>query len=558
MNDDQNMPEPAAELQSATSGNYRLFENDLKDKHLLLSLPVAIYTCNNEGLIESYNDAAVTLWGRTPEIGKDHWCGSCSLFRPDGSVLPIDEYPVAIALTEREKITGTEIILERPDGEQRNVLSHPEPIFDDAGNISGVVTTLIDITVQKRMDSVLSATIEMKVRERIETLNRKTTDLLAREERYLKMIDEVQDYAILMLDKNGIIVNWNKGVQKIKGYSAHEIVGKKFSMFYREEDKLDGLPERLLNEAKEQGHALHEGWRVRKDGTHFWGSIAITALHDSENEVIGYTKVTRDLTDRKQYEEDLSLQAAELAKKNKKLEHSNSSLEQFAYVSSHDLQEPLRKIQTFSNIVLTRMHEPGFDAHEYLTKINASANRMSLLINELLNFSRFSNTDILREKTDLNWILDLVLNDFELLIKQKNAVIRRSPLPIIEAIPIQMNQLFYNMISNSLKFCSDTPLIDITARELPAEAVPALPILKPEKPYLHLNFTDNGIGFDQTNASRIFTIFQRLHDTQKYSGTGLGLAICKKITENHGGHISASSEAGKGASFDIYLPITEH
>jgi PAS domain S-box-containing protein len=690
MNDEQNIPEQPTEPISDNTEQRPLLENEVKHKQLLLSLPVAVYTCDNKGRLELYNDAAVELWGRKPEAGKDLWCGSWKIFRTDGSVLPLDECPMAIALKEGRKVTGTEIIIERPDGERRNILPHPEPIFDVEGNIIGAVNTLIDITAQRQTGFASEDKLEKMVMERTAALNKKTVDLTESEQRYHRMIDEVQDYAILMLDEKGTVVNWNKGVQKIKGYSTEEIVGKNFSVFYREEDRKSGLPEKLLKEARDNGRALHEGWRVRKDGTIFWGSVTITALHNDANDVIGYTKVTRDLTERKSAEEHLSSQAAELFRKNvelksqkefvevilnssvdliavfdkelryvslnkqaidiykrddlvgkkikdvfpktvetgmyddllkalkgemiqnvsyrstildryfenyyiplkndhkevygvlaiahdnsvlleaaekvkvanaeleqknKELERSNDSLEQFAYVSSHDLQEPLRKIQTFSDLILTRINDPGFDSNQYLHKINISANRMSLLINDLLNFSRLNKSDELREKVNLDLVMDYIINDFELLIKQKDAVIRRSPLPTITAIPIQMNQLFYNLISNALKFSDEKPEIDITAEILLPEAVLALPQLDKEKNYLHLNIRDNGIGFEQTYATQIFTIFQRLNSPQKYSGTGIGLAICKKIVDNHGGYITASSEKGNGAAFDIYLPV---
>ncbi|MES2725556.1 MAG: PAS domain S-box protein [Bacteroidota bacterium] len=690
MNQEQKKPrhikEPASDILSGSL----LQRSEIKHKHLLSSLPIAVYTCNRDGMIDMYNDAAVELWGRKPEIGKDYWCGSWKIFRPDGSSMPTDECPMAIALKEGKKVSGVEIIIERPDGDRRFVVPHPEPIFDNEGNVTGAVNTLIDITTQKQLGIALEDKLEKRVTERTTALKKKTVDLVESEERYHKMIDEVQDYAILMLDQTGVIINWNKGVQKIKGYTANEIVGKNFSIFYKEEDQISGLPNRLLKEARENGRALHEGWRVRKDGTFFWGSITITALHNNENEVIGYTKVTRDLTERKNAEEHLNAQAAELfrknaelksqkefvevilnssvdiiavfdkelryvslnkqamdvykrndlvgkkvndafpqviesgmyadllkalegetiqnfsyqskvlnkyfenyyiplkndfqeiygvlaighdnstileaaekvkianaelEKKNKELERSNDSLEQFAYVSSHDLQEPLRKIQTFSDLIMTRINEPGFKPDEYLTKINASANRMSLLINDLLNFSRLSKADDLHEKVDLEEVLDQITDDFELLIKQKNAVIKKSALPIIEAIPIQMNQLFYNMISNALKFSEKDPVISISGKIIDGELISAIPQLDASKSYLHLNFKDNGIGFDQAFASQIFTIFQRLNNYQKYNGNGIGLAICKKIVDNHGGYITALSKINSGTSFDIYLPV---
>jgi PAS domain S-box-containing protein len=164
------------------------------------------------------------------------------------------------------------------------------------------------------------------------------------EERYHRMIAEVQDYAIILLNSEGVIENWNIGAEKIKGYTAQEIVGRKFEIFYPAEDRADGLPGKLLSTARETGRAVHEGWRVRKDGSKFWGNIIITALHGKDGEIIGFSKVTRDLTERKIAEDKLAAYAAEL-------EIQNAELEQFAYVASHDLQEPLRKIQTFSELI---------------------------------------------------------------------------------------------------------------------------------------------------------------------------------------------------------------
>jgi PAS domain S-box-containing protein len=643
--------------------------------------PVAVYACDTDGKFTFYNDAAVALWGKKPDKIKDRWWGASKIFRTNGQQILQNEWPDLFVIKEHTNNNGTEIRIERPDGLRKKVILYSDPIIDDAGTITGTVHTLTEVSQQANDAATDSQPTES---------TGKKASAWTNDDRYHKMIDEVEDYAILRLDEAGTIINWNKGVQKIKGYTAQEIIGKNFSVFYRENDRASRLPEQLLNEAKQNGRALHEGWRVRKDGTNFWGSVAITALHNEQNEVIGYTKVTRDLTERKSAEENLSVQASELfrknlellsqkefvetilnssldlitvfdkelrfislnkhaveaykrndligktlkdtfpevvqtpmyddlcmalkgnmiqnsfykttffsesyenyyipltnnnqevygvlaishdnsnlleatekirtvnaalEKKNKELERINDSLEQFAYVSSHDLQEPLRKIQTFSDLILTRIHNTGFKPDEYLHKIKSSANRMSLLINDLLTFSRMNKDDELRGPVDLDKLMGQVINDFELLIQQKKAIIHRTGLPTIVAIPIQMNQLFYNMLSNALKFCDKRPEIYITAKNLDERAILSHLKLDPEKKYVHLNFKDNGIGFDQAFSDQVFTIFQRLNSTEKYSGTGIGLAICKKIVDNHGGHISVSSAPGKGASFDIYLPI---
>jgi PAS domain S-box-containing protein len=404
------------------------------------------------------------------------------------------------------------------------------PVFDEWGQPVGVLVTGLETSEQ------------VAARNKMEALTRS-------EERYYKMVDEVQDYAILLLDREGIILNWNKGAQRIKGYSEAEIIGKSFVVFYLPEDQARKLPEQLIAEALEQGRARHEGWRIRKDGTVFWGSIVITALHDEHGGVIGFSKVTRDLTEKKLAEDQLLQYSREL-------EIQNKELEQFAYIASHDLQEPLRKIQTFSDLLKENLDQAEL-ANRYLTKIEASAQRMSKLIKEVLNYSRLAILDEEYVAVDLHDILHHVLIDFELLIEEKGAVIQMDDLPTIDGIPLQLNQLFYNLLSNALKFSQQSPHIQITSTMRRADDVTEDIGLKPSVTYLQLVFKDNGIGFDPQFAGQIFTIFQRLNNSKHYSGTGIGLALCKKIVDNHQGVIYARSTPNQGASFFIYLPVSQ-
>lgn len=238
---------------------------------------------------------------------------------------------------------------------------------------------------------------------------------------------------------------------------------------------------------------------------------------------------------------------------NEKLVRSNSDLEQFAYVASHDLQEPLRKIQIF-----TEMAEKAIaaqtDTRGYFEKIHASAKRMTDLIKSVLNYSRLSKTGEQFEKVDLNVLVENTKTDLELMIAEKKAVIKNDRLPVVHGIPLQLNQLFLNLFSNSLKFCAADPVITITSRVVPPEEVKHHEHLHAKESYIEIIFADNGIGFEQQYADQIFTIFQRLHDKRSYEGTGIGLALCKKIVENHHGYIEAKSALGKGAAFYIYLP----
>jgi PAS domain S-box-containing protein len=402
---------------------------------------------------------------------------------------------------------------------------------------------VMDITEQKSQEAML----EKIVAERTLSLKQSNEELKKSEERYSKMAEEVQDYAILLLSPEGIILNWNQGAERIKGYHESEIVGKHFRMFYLPDDRENKLPETLLRQATETGRAMHEGWRIRKDNTIFWGSIVITALHDANNNIIGFTKVTRDLTERKMAEEQLQ-------QYNRELEAQNKELEQFAYIASHDLQEPLRKIQTFTEILEKNItDEPT--ARKYLDRINSSAQRMSQLVRAVLDYSRLSVSEIVLEPVDLNLVLENVKNDLELPISERNAEIISGKLPLVKGIPVQLHQLFLNLLSNAIKFSETYPEITIRSRTLPSKENSQYAGLQPGMDYAEIIVEDNGIGFEQKYASRIFTIFQRLHGQKAYPGTGIGLALCKKIVDNHFGHIRVESEPGKGSRFFIYLLI---
>jgi two-component system CheB/CheR fusion protein len=242
------------------------------------------------------------------------------------------------------------------------------------------------------------------------------------------------------------------------------------------------------------------------------------------------------------------------------LKHSNENLEQFATIASHDLQEPLRKIVTFANILNMRhITELNTETKGLLSKINQSAERMSSLIKGVLNFSKTLDSNSKFEKTDLNEILRNVIGDFDLLIAEKKAEIKHDQLPFINGIPLQINQLFYNLLSNSLKFSKigSAPVIDITSRILTSTDIKKHTTLNANDSYGEIIFADNGIGFDQQFAEQMFLIFERLNSWEKFEGTGIGLALCKRIVLNHQGVIFAESKIGEGAQIHIILPITQ-
>lgn len=303
----------------------------------------------------------------------------------------------------------------------------------------------------------------------------------------------------------------------------------------------------------------HHDYSVRADKS---GEDEIGVLTDAFNHMLTQIEVQNSeiRSFNQQLEQKVRARTAELENANGKLEvvneklvRSNSDLEQFAYVASHDLQEPLRKIQIFTEMAEKNVKDES--SATYFEKIHSSAKRMTELIKSVLNYSRLSKTGEQFEQVDLNQIVENTKTDFELLITEKKAVIKNDTLPVIQGIPLQLNQLFLNLFSNSLKFSSGNPVITISSRILDDKETKQFDFLHAGKsPYVEIVFSDNGIGFEQQYADQIFTIFQRLHDKRSYEGTGIGLALCKKIVENHHGFITAKSELGEGAAFYIYLP----
>ena len=268
---------------------------------------------------------------------------------------------------------------------------------------------------------------------------------------------------------------------------------------------------------------------------------------NGKNTLIG---INSDITE--QY-----LKNIELEERNQELERSNKELASFNYVASHDLQEPLRKIQLFiSRIEDSEKHTLSEVGMEYFSRINQSSLRMRTLIDDLLMFSRTNKADKIYERTDLNLIFQKVKSDLVEMLEEKNAIIHVMRLPILLVIPFQIQQLFINLITNSLKYCRPEidPLITIELEKVKGVDYKTVFKANSDKKYYKFTFTDNGLGFEQKQAENIFILFNRLHHKSEYSGTGIGLAICKKIVENHGGFINAQGKLGEGASFIFFLP----
>jgi signal transduction histidine kinase len=255
-------------------------------------------------------------------------------------------------------------------------------------------------------------------------------------------------------------------------------------------------------------------------------------------------------------EHKVELRTKELTDKNQELETTNHELQQFAWVVSHDLKEPLRKIQTFSHLIKDKYLTGNEEAISYLNRSISSSARMSRLISDLLDYSRLSVTAYF-QPTDLNALLDELLADFDETIREKKAVIRKDQLPIIETIPSQIRQVFQNLISNALKFSRPdiAPVIEIRSEIIEQKVFEGPSSTNGQ--YCRISIADNGIGFDEKFLDRIFVIFQRLNNLNAYEGTGIGLAIAKKIMDKHNGYISARSTENEGSEFILVLPLVQ-
>jgi PAS domain S-box-containing protein len=322
-------------------------------------------------------------------------------------------------------------------------------------------------------------------------------------------------------------------------------------------------PEDIESTANQWQYCLQHGTMYEKeqrlmliDGSYRWHISRAIPFKNTDGKISKWFGTATNIDDQKRLSEELEIRVSE---RTKELQSSNNELAQFAYVASHDLQEPLRKIITFIELVQRELPSLEGKPKGYLQKIEQSAQRMSVLIKDILNFSQLGKPGHAFVQTNLNDTISAVTGDLEVVIQQKGAKIQYEELPLIEAIPQQMNQLFYNLLSNSLKFTSEgtSPLITITSKEIQRKEVLKYSELNPSLNYIMLEFQDNGIGFNQKFADQIFTIFQRLNNRQAYSGTGIGLALCKKIAINHNGLIRATSVENQGATFQVVLPVKQ-
>ncbi|MDP1803229.1 MAG: ATP-binding protein, partial [Bacteroidota bacterium] len=363
-------------------------------------------------------------------------------------------------------------------------------------------------------------------------------------------------------------VKFSDELYRIYNLKPNEEISLERFLSFVHPDDMSNVTEQLENSIKTHNPHMLDFKIIRDDGT-----IRIIRRHaeillDEKGEPYKVSGTGQDITKEvllnneiKEREEKLAELNLSLEQKNVALERSNKELTSFSYVASHDLQEPLRKIKTFINLIVEKETNLSEDGKECFERIMASAGRMQKLIEDLLSFSRTQVYENTLKLFDLNLILNEIKANNQEAIKAGNLKITYSKLPSMYVVPFQIQQLFENIISNSIKYSKPEKKteIEISSKIINGEKLAFIPTNDPNKKgdYINITFSDNGIGFDQKYSEKIFEIFQRLHGKNEYSGTGIGLSICKKIVENHHGFITANGKLNEGAKFDIYLPASQ-
>ncbi|NCI45656.1 ATP-binding protein [Sediminibacterium soli] len=542
-------PFSARELLARVSSHINLGRmrsaNEQSVRNLFSQVPMGIAVYRGQDLeIEMVNDTMLRYWNKTREqsLGKPLWellpefrdifGGIAEEVYRTGKRFSSEEFPVTRYCDGRETT--------------RYIAFGFEPRFDELGNVMGIIGIASNITAQ--------------------VVNRKKTE---ESERQLNELANAMPQLVWITDAAGAPLYLNERASAFANAEKLADGSWRWDPVIHPDDKAETFA--VWGRSLASGQPYQREHRMQlKDGSYHWFLSRGYAQKDAQGTVTKWFGTATDINEQKSFARALEAKVYERAEqlnqaneiletKNAELERQNEELASFSYVASHDLQEPLRKIQTFSNRIQDLEKDKLSDTgKDYFNRMIAAAKRMHLLIEALLDYSRTNTSDRTLVETDIASLLRDARSNLSILIEEKKAVVEAGPLPKIKVIPHQFQQLLSNIIANSLKYSKPdvAPHIAITAEKVTG-ADSAHAGLSRNNRYWRFCFQDNGIGFEQQYAGKIFELFQRLHGRMEYSGTGIGLAICKKIVQNHNGVITASGEPGEGARFDVYLPVNE-
>jgi len=480
---------------------------------------------------EYVNPAATAILGYSPQDFYEHPELLFDVAHPD-SRKELESYINERSIPERMPGRPIQIRLIHKDGSAVWVEISVTSLRDDTGNVVALQGIARNITKHREMlEETRRARdeLEKRVEERTAEL-RKANEMLSSQ---ADLLDLAHD-AILVRDPDGKILYWNSGAEETYGWGKDEALGKIAQTLLQtqfpkplEEIKLD-----ILTGGQWEGELHH----VTRDGRRIVVASRWATQRDVTDNPSVILEINRDITEKKRGEEAIESYMA-------RLERSNHDLQEFAYIASHDLQEPLRTVSSFVQLLERRYKgKLDADADEFISYAVEGARRMQSLIKDLLQYSRIGTQGNPFEPTDMETVYNQVISSLKTSIEETGALISHDPLPTLQADPSQLAQLLQNLIGNGLKFRSqENPAIHISAKACTGEWL--------------FSVKDNGIGIDREYSERIFQIFQRLHSKEEYPGTGIGLAICRRIIEQHGGKIWVKSVPGKGATFYFTVPV---
>ena len=464
---------------------------------------VAIFMLDGAGRVSTWNSGAERIKGyRAEEIVGQHF----HRFYPPEAVA--EGKPARLlAIAARDGQVEDEGWRVRKDGARFWAEVTITALRDSEGAVIGFAKVTRDLTARKEAQDALHRS----------------------EQTFQLLVESIQDCAIFMLDPDGRVASWNAAAERIKGYRAQEIMGEHFSTFYPPDDVAQGKPQWALEIAEREGRHEDEGWRVRKDGTRFWANTVISPMRDLQGGLIGYAKVTRDLTQRRRADQALA--------------QTNQELERFSYSVSHDLRAPLRAINGYAQALfedhVARLDDEG---KRLLAVIRDSAKLGGELIDGLLNFSRLGRQALARAPVDVTALAESVVAELRQTQGSVAVEVVLSPLPPASGDAALLRHVLVNLIGNAFKFSVKRahPKVEIGAEQHGSEVA--------------YYVKDNGVGFDMQYAGKLFGVFQRLHRPDEFEGTGVGLALAQRIIQRHGGRIWAEGKVNEGATVRFTLP----
>jgi len=492
---------------------YRLIVNNVRD--------FAIFTTDVNGKIKSWNPGAERFFGFTAReiIGKP----MDILYVPEDRTAGVARHERSIAVEKGS--SEDERWHLRKDGTRFFVFGRVNAMYTDQGQLCGFIKIARDITDRKELQKQLDSS----------------------EELHRLILENIQDFAIFTIDPSAKIESWNTGAEHTYGYTKNEIIGHSLAILYTPEDRAEGEPYKTLAATLNEGVSTEEHWCVRKDGRRIFTTGVLRPIRDANGSLRGFSKVARDITSDKLAQEQLERARAELervvAQRTSSLTDAVHELETFSYSVSHDMRAPLRAMQGFAEVVLTRYAESlPEEGKDLLQRIASAAQRLDLLIKESLNYYRAPHEPLPLQPTDVESILDTFSAEHPSAFGTETLTIER-PLLRVMAHPPSLSQALANLLRNAVRFVPPDrkPQVRVSTQLVDGQ--------------VRICVQDNGIGIVPEDQEKIWRLFTRLHPEQ-FEGTGIGLTLVRKAIERMGGKAGVESQEGKGSNFWLQLPAS--